>query len=301
MSDFDSAFWEYYVGIITLASIAACAVLLWAMSKRRLQGGETTGHRWDEDLGEFNNPLPRWWIWLFYITIFFSLGYLVLYPGLGSYRGTLKWSSTGQHEAEVKQADETYGHIFAKYASQDVKALAADPQARAIGQRLFLVYCSQCHGSDAGGGRGFPNLSDQDWLWGGDPEAIRATISGGRHAVMPAWGKVLGDEGVKDVANYVRSLSGLTHDAIRAARGKEKFKTTCVACHGPEAKGNPQLGAPNLTDKVWEYGASEATLIETITFGRDAQMPAHGDTLGEARVHLLTAYIWGLSNKPAER
>ena len=239
-------------------------------------------------------------MWLFYITIAGGLAYLVVYPGLGSFRGSFGWSSAGQYEAEMKQADQLYGQIYARYASQDLVTLAGDSEARGIGQKLFLNYCSQCHGSDAAGGKGFPNLTDDDWLWGGDAQAIEATIAGGRHASMPAWGKVLGDEGVKDVVHYVRSLSGLAHDDIRAARGQNTFKTICAACHGPQGKGNTAIGAPNLTDKIWEYGSSEATLIETVSKGRDAQMPSHKQALGDAKVHLLAAYVYGLSHAPAK-
>ena len=306
MSDFESGFWDYYVGIITVVSIAACAVLLHTMSSRRVPGGttQTTGHIWDEDLGEFNNPLPRWWIWLFYITIVFSVVYLVLYPGLGSYAGSYKWTSTGEYEAEVKEAQLQYGPLYEKYAAQDLKQLAADPSARAMGQKLFLNYCAQCHGSDAAGGKGFPNLTDGDWLYGGDPETIKTSIMNGRNGVMPALGPVLGDAGTKDVLNYVLSLSGRPHDSARAGRGKEKFATICAACHGPEGKGNQTLGAPNLTDNIWEYGGSEADIIETITKGRGinaltpgaSAMPAHKDFLGEAKVHILAGYVYSLSN-----
>ena len=298
MSDFTSGFWEFYVGIITVVSILACAVLLHTMSTRRVPGGttQTTGHMWDEDLGEYNNPLPRWLIWLFYATIVFGLVYLVLYPGLGSYSGSTKWTSRGQYEEEVKQASEQYGPLYDKYAAQDLKQVAADPDARAIGQKLFLNYCAQCHASDGGGSRGFPNLADRDWLYGGEPETIQATIMNGRNGVMPAMGPVLGDEGTKDVAHYVLSLSGRTFDSIRAARGKEKFVTICAACHGPDGKGNQQIGAPNLTDQIWLHGSSEASIIETISKGRNSVMPAHKDFLGEAKVHILAAYVYSLSN-----
>lgn len=298
MSDFTSGFWEYYIGIITIASIVACAVLLHTMSTRRVPGGttQTTGHTWDEDLGEFNNPLPRWWIWLFYITIVFGLIYLVLYPGLGGYSGSYKWTSKGQYEAEVEQADAQYEPLYRKYAALDLRQVAADPDARAIGQKLFLNYCAQCHASDGGGSRGFPNLTDGDWLYGGDPATIETTIMNGRNGVMPAWGAVLGAEGTEDVAQYVLSLSGRTFDSIRAARGKEKFVTICAACHGADGKGNQQLGAPNLTDQIWLFGSSEASIIETISKGRNSVMPAHKDFLGEAKVHILAAYVYSLSN-----
>ena len=297
MSDFTSSFWEIYIGVITIASIVACTVLLVSMSRRRVAGSqsETTGHVWDENLGEYNNPLPRWWIWLFHITIAFSLVYLILYPGLGSYSGSYKWTSRGQYETEIKQAESEYGALYAKYATQDLTKIAADPDARAIGQRLFLNYCAQCHASDGGGSRGFPNLTDKDWLYGGEPDAIKATILNGRNGIMPALGQGLGDEGTRDVAHYVLSLSGRTHDASRAARGKQTFTTICAACHGASGKGNQQLGAPNLTDNIWLHGSSEASIVESIAKGRNSVMPANKEFLGETKVHILAAYVYGLS------
>ncbi len=298
MADFTSGFWDFYIGIITLVSIAACAVLLNSLSSKRVStdAKSTTGHLWDEDLGEYNNPLPRWWIWLFYITIVFSLAYLWYYPGLGSYAGSGKWTSVGEYRDEVAQAETEYGPLFRKFAAMDIKQAAADPAARVAGQKLFLTYCAQCHSSDGGGSRGFPNLTDNDWLYGGEPETIKTSILNGRNGVMPPFGPVLGDGGAKDVAHYVRSLSGLTADDIRIVRGKPAYVQNCAACHGADGKGNQQLGAPNLTDKTWLYASSEATIIETITKGRNNAMPAQKDFLGEDRVHILAAYVYGLSH-----
>jgi cytochrome c oxidase cbb3-type subunit III len=299
MSDFFSEGWGIYVTLMTIASIAGCAVLLKSMSTKRAAKGQqvdTTGHVWDEDLAEWNNPLPLWWMWLFYITIIFSVGYLILYPGLGSYGGFLGWSSSGQYTDESARAAESYKPIFEKYVRQDVKTVAADPEARRIGQRLFLSYCAQCHGSDAGGSRGFPNLRDSDWLYGGEPEAIRTSITEGRGGVMPPMGATVGSsEDVRDVAHYVLKLSGRTNDSLRAYRGKAKFDTICAACHGANGKGNPQIGAPNLTDEVWLHGGSEAAIVETITNGRKSIMPAHKQLVDADKIHLLTAYIYGLS------
>jgi cytochrome c oxidase cbb3-type subunit 3 len=302
MSDFVHDAWGVYSTLITVVSIIACAVLLKAMSTRRLAKGEqagTTGHTWDEDLTELNHPLPRWWMWLFYLTIVFSVAYLVLYPGLGAFGGYLVWTSTGQYSEEVKRADAAYGPIFAKYLAQDLKQVAADPDARAIGQKLFLNYCAQCHGSDAGGSRGFPSLRDGDWLYGGEPADIKTSITEGRMGLMPPQGpQVGGDEGAKDVAHYVLSLSARTHDSLRAFRGKEKYQTICFACHGADGKGNKQLGAPNLTDKIWLHGGSESAIIDTVLKGRKGEMPAHKQILDEAKIHLLAAYVYGLSQQP---
>lgn len=295
MSDFVSGFWNIYVVGIVLVSIIGCGVFLWSQSTARHVEGETTGHVWDEDLQEYSNPLPSWWRWLFYITIVFSLFYLAMYPGLGTYKGQFNWSSSGQYDGEMKKAEEQYGPIFKKFQSQDIRTVAANSEAKEMGQRLFLTYCSQCHGSDAKGGKGFPNLTDNDWLFGGTADQIKETILKGRDAMMPAKGvkpDLNGDQ-IKDLASYVRSLSGLANDSIRAQRGKELFAAACGACHGPEGKGT--LGvAPNLADKVWLYGSSEETIIETISKGRTNRMPAFGEFLGDAKVHLLTAYVYGL-------
>jgi cytochrome c oxidase cbb3-type subunit III len=307
MSDFTSEFWAYYVVLLTLVSVGGCAVLLFVMGRMRVQkepsqDGQvgTTGHVWDQDLVEYNNPLPRWWMWLFYITIVFALGYLVLYPGLGNLSGLLGWTSAGAYANEVKAVDASVAPLYKKYLAMDVKEIAADPKARAMGERLFLTYCAQCHGSDAGGAKGYPNLRDDDWLYGGDPATIHDSIANGRNGIMPPFGEVLGDEGVKNVAAYVRTLSGLPADGLRAQLGKPLFAQNCVACHGADAKGTQALGAPNLTDQIWLYGSTEATIIETISKGRGTassitRMPAHKDTLDEGKIQMLTAYVWGLS------
>jgi len=297
MSQFTSSFWDYYIGVISVASILACGVLLLAQSKRHVAGGqaETTGHTWDEDLGEYNNPLPRWWMWLFWITIVFSLAYLALYPGLGSYAGYWKWTQVGQLEQETAHANAQFGPLYEKFAGQEVAQLAKSPEALAIGQKLFLNNCAQCHASDAAGSASFPNLTDMEWLWGGTPEAIKTSIAEGRLGIMPPWGTVLGEQGVKDAAHYVMSLSGMPADSIRVARGKELFAKTCIACHGPEGKGNPAMGAPDLTDNVWLHGRSEPQIVQTIAKGRTDQMPAHKDLLSPSRIHLLTAYVYSLS------
>jgi len=314
MSDFTSDFWHWYVIVLTFASIAYCAWLLWKMSKAKVQPGapaaapggrvETTGHTWDGDLAEFNNPLPQWWMWLFWITILFSLAYLVLYPGLGRLPGVTGWTSGSQYAAEAADMDAKTKPLYDKYLAMDLKAVAADPQAKAMGERLFLSYCAPCHGSDARGSRGFPNLADGDWLYGGEPETVRESITNGRMGVMPPLGPGLGEEKVKNVVAYVRSLSGLPADGLNAQLGKEVFMQNCAACHGSEGKGTQALGAPNLTDKVWLYDSSEATIALGINKGRHVgidpehkAMPAHKDTLGDGKIQVIAAYVWGLSNR----
>jgi cytochrome c oxidase cbb3-type subunit 3 len=294
-----SSNWSWYIVILTAVNILACFWLIRWNSKRRIgeaAEGDTTGHTWDGDLQEYNNPLPRWWLWLFYISIFFGIGYLVIFPGMGNYKGTAKWSEVGQYNAEMKTAEQKYGPIFAAYAKQPIPELAKDSQAMATGQRLFLTYCSVCHGSDAGGAPGFPNLTDKDWLYGGDPETIQTTILDGRNGMMPAMGMGLPDEQVDDLVAYVLSLSGREADSPKVEAGKKLFATMCVACHGADGKGNPAMGSANLTDNIWLYGGSPGTIKQTIKFGRNGVMPAHREFLGEEKVHLLAAYVYSLSH-----
>lgn len=295
MSDFNSNFWNIWVILITVGGIAFCVLLLWSQSRARNTPGQVTGHVWDENLEEYNNPMPNWWRWLFYLTILFSMVYLALYPGLGTYAGKHQWTSVGQYEKEKAAAEAQFKAAYGELLTQNVELVAADPKAHEAGERLFLTYCAQCHGSDAKGSKGFPNLTDSDWLWGGEPAQIKETLLKGRNAVMPGFAH-LGPEKIKDLATYVRSLSGLVSaQTAEAERGKELFNANgCFACHGAEGKGNIGL-APNLTDKVWLYGSRDATLIETISKGRMNAMPAFGEFLGEDKVHLLTAYVYGLS------
>ena len=300
MADFTNGFWDLFIAVITILSIVGCGLLLLSQSRHTVMPGSdgTTGHVWDEDLTELNTPLPRWWMWLFYITIVFALVYLALYPGLGSYAGKLGWKSSGAYQQELAKANADYGPLFARYAGQSLETVASDPQARAIGERLFLTYCAQCHGSDARGNKGYPDLTDNDWLHGGAPSIIKATIMKGRTGVMPPMGAALGsDKDIENVAHYVKSLSGMPADPLKVAFGKSRF-SACIACHGAGGVGNPLLGAPNLSDKVWLYGGSADTIMETIRKGRSNSMPSFEQFLGEPKVHVLAAYVWGLSNQP---
>jgi cytochrome c oxidase cbb3-type subunit 3 len=302
MSDFFSDFWSYYIAAIALAGIGWCVWLLFSQRTTADDGSAgDTGHVWDGDLRELNNPLPRWWMWMFLLACVFGLSYLMLYPGLGAYAGMLNTSSRDELAAHRMAAEARQNEIYARYLSMDIEQVAADPRAREIGQRLFLNTCAQCHGSDARGSRGFPNLVDGDWLYGGDPDTIAHTIAKGRNGMMPSFAGTVDAKQAGDVAQYVRSLSGLASDPIRVARGESTFKTTCAACHGASGKGNPALGAPNLSDKVWLYGSSEASIVEAILKGRDNRMPAHEDILTPERIRMLTAYVWGLSNTSGAR
>ena len=301
MSDFLGGGWSIYIALVALLGIFWCIWLLFSQRKAKVvhtaDGAVAdTGHVWDDDLRELNNPLPGWWKWMFLLSCIFGLFYLVLYPGLGSYPGILGYSTDGALMSSMTTANDELKPVYAKYVKMDIEQVAVDPKAREMGQRLFLNSCAQCHGSDAGGAKGFPNLTDGDWLYGGAPENIKTTLINGRGGVMPPFGAVLNASQIQDVTNYVRSLSGLPADDLKATRGAEVFKANCVACHGADGKGNIALGAPNLTDKIWLYGASEETITETLTKGRIAMMPAQDKVLSPEKIHLLTAYVWGLSN-----
>ena len=299
MSDFTSDFWSWWIITIVVGGIVFCIWLLLGNKKSTLPAGgtaEATGHVWDENLEELNNPLPRWWIIKFYITIVFGIAYLALYPGLGTFEGVLGWTEKGQYEAEISAADTKYGPLYDKYMNQAIPAVAADEDAMKMGERLYVNYCAVCHGSDGRGATGFPNLRDDDWLYGGTPEAIKHSLLYGRQAVMPAWGAILGDEGVDQISNYVRQLASLSADETLAAAGKQKFETNCAACHMADGTGNIAMGAPNLTDDVSLYGGSLRAIKETLIKGRNGVMPAHKEFLGEAKIHILTAYVYSLSN-----
>jgi cytochrome c oxidase cbb3-type subunit 3 len=296
MSDFVSSGWSIFIAVATVVSLLACLGLLIVASRRKVMAGDnTTGHVWDGDLRELNNPLPRWWAILFVLTIVFAGVYLVLYPGLGSYSGELKWSEDGQYQAEMKKAEAELAPLYAGFSGMTPQALAADPKARAIGERLFVNNCAPCHGSDARGSIGFPNLTDADWLWGGKPEDIVTTITAGRIGAMPSMAAAVGtSDDVRNVANYVLSLSGSPHSNVAAELGRAKF-IACAACHGADGKGNQALGAPNLTDKVWLHGWGEEKIIRAISQGWHNVMPAQAGRLSEAQIRVLASYVWSLS------
>jgi len=298
MSDFTSNFWSVYVTVITVVGIAACLLLLWFSGKAKAMtsNDNTTGHVWDGDLREMNNPLPRWWVWLFVITIVFSAIYLAMYPGLGTSAGKLGWTSLGQHKAEMEKGERDVAPLYAKFAGMSPEDMSKDPQAMGIGERVFMNNCAQCHGSDARGSKGFPNLTDGDWLYGGTPDTIKETLTKGRIGNMPPMAAAVGTpDDVKNVAHYVLSLSGSPHDSLRASLGKAKFGA-CAACHGMDGKGNQALGAPNLTDDIWLHGYGENAIVAMINNGKVNQMPAQEGKLSESQIQVLASYVWSLSN-----
>ncbi len=293
-----SSFWSAWIDVIVMFNILGCAALLWWTRRMPIEheaSDGTTGHEYD-GIRELNNPLPRWWMWMFVGTILFALTYLVFFPGLGNYPGRLGWTEVKEHDAGVAALEAKYRPMYEAFYAQPIPQLAQNPKAMRIGQQLFLNNCAACHGADARGARGFPNLTDQDWLYGGQPENIEQSILNGRQGGMPTWGPILGPEKIQEVANYVLSLSGRTVDDALAAKGKLVFQSNCVACHGPDGHGNTMIGAPNLSDTIWLYGGSKATVIQSITEGRRGRMPAWKDRLGVERVHLLAAYVYSLSH-----
>ncbi len=315
-----SSFWSIWITVITLGSILGCYLLLrWCLSnKTGVKEGDDMHHEFDGII-ELNNPLPRWWTLMFYATMIWGVLYYLAYPGLGTFGNLLGWSSSNQgiknlaeseaavvqakedgrivqYDRELAQAEEVFGPVFDAYASRPVTELVNDPEALKIGQRLFLQNCSMCHGSDARGQRGFPDLTDNDWLYGGSPDKIKETLLQGRHAAMPAWQDAMGSQGIKETVAYVLSLSGRKVNQALADKGEARY-AVCAACHGQDGKGNQALGAPNLTDNIWLYGGSEKAVTETLQYGRNGVMPAFKDILGEKKIHLVTTYVYSLSNQ----
>ena len=300
MSDFVNSGWALYVAGITIAGLLFCVFILLVASKRKVMANDnTTGHVWDEDLREMNNPLPRWWAWLFVLTVIFAVVYLALYPGLGTHPGAFKWSSTGQWQSEQDKAHAAMAPVYAKFTAMSAADLAKDSQAMGIGERLFVNNCAQCHGSDARGSKGFPNLTDNDWLGGSGAEYIKKTVTGGRMGVMPPMAAAVGTaDDVKNVANYVLSLSNSAHNNVAAELGKTKF-TVCAACHGADGKGNQAIGAPNLTDKIWLHGWGEDAIVAMVNNGKTNVMPNFASRLSAEQIHVLAAYVWNLSQTTA--
>jgi len=292
-----ASFWSYWIIILTSITLVALTWVLFANRKREVQPEDkTTGHVAD-GIEEFDNPLPAWWFYMYVITIVWGVGYLIVYPGMGNFAGVIGWTQIGQYDKEVAAAEEKYRDMRDRYLALPVEEIAGDPAVRKMGMRMFANNCAQCHGADAKGRYGFPNLTDDDWIFGGDPDTIKATLENGRQVAMPAWGSIIGDQGIADVTQYVLDLNGRDADAQQVAAGETVFQTYCVACHGAEGLGNPALGAPNLTNGVWLYGGSEEQIAHSLRAGRNGVMPAFKDTLSEDKIHILAAYVYGLSNQ----
>ena len=300
MSDFLNSGWSIFIAAATVVGLLWCLWLLFIASKRQpMAADNSTGHVFDEDLVEMNNPLPRWWMILFVLTVLFSFGYVAAYPGLGGLPGQFGWTSKNEMEAEQKAAGVSMAQVYAGFKGLPAAELSRNPQAMATGERLFINNCATCHGSDAHGSKGFPNLTDSDWLHGGSPEKIEESITQGRQGMMPPMAAAVGTpDDVRNVANYVLSLSGSPHNAIAAAAGRAKF-SVCAACHGIDGTGNQALGAPNLTDKVWLHGWGEDAIVAMVTHGKTNVMPAQAGRLTPEQIHVLATYVWSLSQTAA--
>ena len=299
MTSFTDGIWNMLIFVGTVGGIIVLFLFTKNYSGERPAGEsvQATGHKWDGDLEELNNPLPRWWLNMFYITMIWGVGYLLLYPGVGTHAMLLGWSQVKQYDEQMADAEKRYGPIFEQFLSQDVAVVARSPEALKIGRRLFVNYCAACHGSDAGGNPGFPNLRDGDWLYGGSPQAIKASIMDGRIGVMPNWDAAVGEDGVKELTQYLLRLNGRESDEAAAKAGEKTFNALCTSCHGKGGVGNQELGGPNLTNKTWLYGGSPKTIEASIANGRKGEMPPHADFLGEAKSHLLAAYVFSLANQ----
>ncbi len=296
-----TSFWSFWTSIIILGTIFGSLWLLYIVRKSepfKTETDQSVGHEFD-GIEELDNPMPNWWVIMFVATCIWGFGYAILYPTLGNYEGLLGWTSTGQWEEEVAQADEKYAPIFAKYAATPIAALAKDSEAMKVGQRLFANNCAVCHGSSGRGALGFPNLTDDDWLYGGEPETIKQTLLLGRNGQMPAKGLKpdMTNSDVNDLTHYLLAFSNRSDDAAAVERGGKMFQTACVACHGADAKGVQAIGAPNLTDNIWLYGSSAAKITQTLLHGRAGVMPAQEQALGQEKVHLLAAYVYSLSQE----
>jgi len=292
-----ASFWSYWIIILTSVALVAITWVLFANRKREQKPADTTtGHEYD-GIQELDNPLPAWWFYMFFLTIVWGVGYLIVYPGLGNFAGLIGWTQVGQYDQQVAAADEKYRDMRDRYLALPVEEIAGDPAVRKMGMRMFANNCAQCHGSDAKGAYGFPNLTDDDWIYGGDAATIKATLINGRQAVMPAWGNVIGDKGIADVTQYLMRLNGRDANAAQADAGKTVFTTYCAACHGADGTGNQALGAPNLTNGVWLYGGTAEQIAHTLRNGRNGVMPAFEETLSEDKIHILTAYVYGLNKQ----
>ena len=291
-----TSFWSAWVIVLTALTLLLITWLLFANRVRAQIDEKTTGHEYD-GIEEWDNPLPSWWFAMFVITLVWGVAYLIAYPGLGNLPGVLGWTSTEQYEQEVAVAEEKYRAMRDRYLALPVTEIYDDPKARNMGMRIYGNNCSQCHGLDAAGALGFPNLTDTDWLWGGSPEAIKYTLVNGRQAAMPAWEAVLGARGIEETTAYILALNNRAADPALVAAGEQHYQTYCVACHGPEAKGNTAMGAPNLTNGIWLYGGTATQIAHSLRVGRNGKMPAFGETLSEDKIHLLTAYVYGLSRR----
>lgn len=287
-----SNLWSWFVIVGTLGSLLVFLVFLFV--NRKTSGEETSGHEWD-GIQEFDNPLPFWWVGLFIFSMVFAVGYLIWYPGLGKFEGTAGWTSEQQWQAQTIAHEQRFAPLYAKLATMTPAELAGDRLATQVGRRLFINHCSTCHGVTAQGSTGFPDLQDNEWIWGAGFDNIKFAITNGRTAVMPALGKALGEQGVSDITQYLLAQTGREHGKTAAARGRDQYAIMCAVCHGPDGTGDPALGAPNLTDNVWLYGGTAKAIAHSLSNGRNGTMPGFSEVLDQQKIHILAGYVNGLS------
>jgi cytochrome c oxidase cbb3-type subunit 3 len=293
-----STAWSIFIIVLVIINVGGCGWLIWwtmhMHTEDKAAGDDSTGHTWDGDLKEYNNPLPKWWLNIFYLSIIFTVVYLVLYPGFGNFAGVLGWSQEGQYDQEVTASDAKLSGVYEAFRGKSLEELVTNPDALKIGRNTFLNVCAACHGSDGRGAKGFPNLTDDDWLVGNNPETVLNVVSNGRLGIMPALGAVVGEEGIDSLIAWMRSKEGDTSPEVAA--GMQKYLTSgCIGCHGMKGEGNPALGAPDLRDDIWLHGERREDIADVINNGRSSEMPAHLELLGEDRVRLVTAYVLSLS------
>jgi len=305
-----TTFWSLWVAILSMGCwVFVTGTLIFVLRmKPTLEEDGTTGHVYD-GIREYDKPMPRWWLTIFWLSIVWGLGYFAAYPSLGNWEGFLRiqhqdgsvtpWTSANEMQNEFDRNNTKFLNEYKqRFGTMTVAEMSDDPRAIKMGQRLFLQNCAVCHGSAAKGAVGFPNLTDNDWLYGGKPENIVETLHKGRKGGMPAWKDKLGEDGVKATAEYVMSLSGRGNlNGALLEEGQKLFKANCVACHGADGKGNTAVGAPNLTDNIWLFGGDRKDIRATLRHGRAGVMPAWEEKLGNERINLLAAYVYQMSKK----
>lgn len=290
-----SAGWSLLVLIGTIATMAGSAWLL-ISNRDKKATGERMDHEFD-GIEEFDNPLPAWWVTLFFVTIIFGAGYVAYYPALGNLPGAGEWSSAKEWQYRVDQHELRYAPLYEELAAQSPDELIKQPRAMQIGRRLYLNNCSTCHGVTAQGSVGFPNLTDEEWIWGAEFDNIKSGIINGRAANMPAWGEVLSEQQIREVVDFVKFLSRGDTQAAASQPGQTHYVTYCVACHGAQGQGNTLVGGTPLNNDIWLYGGDDAAITASIVNGRMGNMPAQGPIVGEEKAHVLAAYIYSLRTK----
>ncbi len=302
MADMPSQFWAGWIVVITVTSFLALVWLIVDIYRDGDLGGEVKDELWDETLREGARPAPVWWFWFILALMAVSVVYVMLYPGLGAYRGALRWSLGGQITERFADYETQFGARRRRILELSFAELAHDEETMRSAWRVFNNHCTSCHGRDAGGqAQQFPDLSDASWQWGGSEVQLSETIRAGRQAAMPAWQASIGEQGVRRLADYVLALAAGDDGSAAQAEGAGLFQQFCTACHGADGSGNPVLGAPALNDAVWLYGGSRADVMRSIAMGRNGVMPTFGGRLDETQIRLVAAWLSAGAKVPDER